>query len=59
MNIKKLKKLLTKYGWLFKREGGRHEIWSNGEMTQAIPRHREISEYTAKKIISIAKNNPR
>jgi hypothetical protein len=36
-------------------EGGSHEIWTNGEETEPVPRHREISELLAKKIIRKAK----
>jgi predicted RNA binding protein YcfA (HicA-like mRNA interferase family) len=39
---------LAQYGCRFVREGGDHSIWenpSNGHRT-AVPRHREIPDYT-------------
>lgn len=53
-----LKKQLKKYGWWLKREGGNHEIWTNGLDTEPVPRHREINERLAKKILNKAKDNP-
>lgn len=44
-------KLLEKNGWYFKRNGGGHDIYTNGEQTEPIPRHREIKENLAKIII--------
>ena len=54
-----LEKHLKKYGWWLKREGGNHELWTNGELNEPMPRHREINELLAKKIIRVAKNNPK
>jgi mRNA interferase HicA len=42
---------MQKLGWRFKRHGGKHDIWSNGDYEIAIPRHKEINEYTAKAIL--------
>ncbi len=53
-----LEKQLSKYGWKFFRHGGSHDIWTNGEKNEAVPRHREINEYTAKKILKTAQENP-
>ena len=40
--------------WVLVREGGSHEIWAmNGHQIQ-IPRHREIAERLARKIVSEA-----
>ena len=52
-NMKKaaLEKWLRKHGWRFLRHGGKHDIWTNGEDQQAIPRHKEINEYTAKSVM--------
>lgn len=44
-------KILMKNGWYFKRDGGNHEIWTDGVNTEPIPRHREINEMLAKSII--------
>jgi len=43
---------LSEHGCLFVREGGEHSIWenpANGRRT-AVPRHREIPEFTAARI---------
>ena len=45
---------LKALGWWLLREGGNHEVWTNGLQTQAIPRHREINEWTARAIIKFA-----
>ncbi|MCB0383768.1 MAG: type II toxin-antitoxin system HicA family toxin [Bdellovibrionales bacterium] len=37
------------------RQGGSHEIWTNGKDKVAVPRHREINEMTAKAILRQAK----
>ena len=46
-----LLKIASQHGFKYVRDGGRHDIYSNGEKEVAIPRHREINEITAKKII--------
>lgn len=51
MKRKDLIKKLTDNGWYFKRDGGNHEIWTNGKSTEPIPRHKEINEQLAKDII--------
>ena len=58
MKKKDLEKALKQLGWRLKRQGGNHEIWTNGEDSEAIPRHREIREHLAKKILEFAKNRP-
>ena len=54
MNQEKLKKALHELGWWFKREGGNHEIWTNGVHTLPVPRHTEIEENTAKAMLKKA-----
>jgi mRNA interferase HicA len=49
---------LSKLGWKFLRHGGNHDIWTNGKIKESIPRHREVNEYTAKKILRTARVNP-
>lgn len=52
MKRRKLIRNLEEKGCIFIREGGNHTIYknpSNGRMS-AIPRHREVKEYLAKKI---------
>ena len=47
MKKRDLEKELRRLGWWLKREGGNHEIWTNGEDTEPVPRHREIKENLA------------
>lgn len=58
MKKRDLERGLRQLGWWFKREGGNHEIWTNGEDTEPVPRHREIDEKLATKILKVARNNP-
>jgi len=51
MKRKDLIKLLESNGWYFKRNGGEHDIYTNGAKTEPIPRHSEINERLAKNII--------
>ena len=51
MKRKDLIKKLVQNGWYYKRDGGNHDIWTNGKSSEAIPRHREINEMLAKDII--------
>ena len=53
-----IEKQLKKFGWYLEREGGSHEVWTNGEMKTAVPRHREIKEFTARGILKTAQENP-
>jgi mRNA interferase HicA len=46
-----LEQRLEQLGWRLVRHGGRHDIWRRGERELALPRHREINEYTAKAIL--------
>jgi mRNA interferase HicA len=52
-----LERELRGVGWYLLRQGANHEIWTNGEITEPIPRHREINENLAKKIIKKAIQN--
>lgn len=51
MKRRDLIKLLEKNGWYFKRDGGDHEIYTNGKDIEPISRQREIKEAVAKAII--------
>lgn len=57
MKKRDLERQLKAYGWWFLREGGRHEIWTNGDTAEPVPRHKEIAEPLAKKILKKAKLN--
>ena len=51
MKKKELEKKLKKLGWWFKDHGGSHDIWTNGEDIETVPRHNEIHEITARSIL--------
>lgn len=51
MKQRDLVKLLRKNGWTYLRDGGNHDIYTNGTDVEPIPRHKEIKETTAKAII--------
>lgn len=55
MKRRDLEKKLQKLGWKLVRHGGRHDIWSDGEQEEAIPRHNEINELLARKILRKAR----
>jgi len=52
MKRRDLLKHLEQNGCFLLREGGEHSIWENpiNKRRAAVPRHREIVEYTAKAI---------
>lgn len=51
MKKRDLEKKLKKAGWSFLRSGADHDIWTNGDDIEAVPRHREINERLAKAIV--------
>ena len=51
MKHRDLIKKLTDNGWYFLRDGGNHDIYTDGKNQEPIPRHREINERLAKNII--------
>lgn len=51
MKRRDLIKLLETNGWYLKRSGGNHDLYTDGERTEPIPRHSEIKEMLAKNII--------
>jgi mRNA interferase HicA len=50
---------LRELGWWILRNGGKHDVWTNGVMTEQIPRHTEVNEQLAKKILKTAKTGVR
>jgi len=52
-----LEKELKKLGWWLKRHGNKHDLWTNGEEDETIPRHNEINELLAKKILKTARKS--
>lgn len=51
MKRRDLIKLLEKNGWYLKRNGGNHDLYTDGNRIEPIPRHPEIKEQLAKSII--------
>lgn len=51
MKRRELVKLLEENGWYMKRNGGNHDLYTNGKESEPIPRHSEINERLAKAII--------
>ncbi|CAB5150806.1 hypothetical protein D3OALGB2SA_4794 [Olavius algarvensis associated proteobacterium Delta 3] len=54
MKKRELENRLRQMGWAFLRHGKRHDIWTDGEREEAIPRHNEINEKLAKAILKRA-----
>ncbi|ETX01235.1 MAG: hypothetical protein ETSY1_08090 [Candidatus Entotheonella factor] len=57
MKKRDLEKALRALGWELLRHGGNHDIWSHPASghTEKVPRHREINEKLAEKIIRDAR----
>mgnify|MGYP002522294674 FL=1 len=51
MKNKDLVKMLKQNGWYLLRNGGNHDIYTDGKKIEAIPRHTEVKENLAKAII--------
>ncbi len=51
MKQRDLIKKLEDAGFRFKELGGNHDIYKRGSDTEQVPRHTEINEITAKKIL--------
>lgn len=59
MKRRELVKLLEDNGWYIKRNGGNHDIYTDGNRTEPIPRHPDINERLAKNIIKkLGLNSP-
>ncbi|MCB1084236.1 MAG: type II toxin-antitoxin system HicA family toxin [Simkania sp.] len=58
MKKKDLEKKLRKHGWSLLRHGTNHDVWTNGLISEPVPRHSEINELLAKKILKKARNHP-
>ena len=43
--------MLKQNGWYLLRNGGNHDIYTDGKKIEAIPRHTEVKENLAKAII--------
>jgi mRNA interferase HicA len=53
MKRKELEKKLRRAGCYLKREGSSHSLWLNPQtgIIEAVPRHTEIKEFLARKIL--------
>lgn len=51
MKRKDLLDKILEAGYSLKRNGGNHDIYGKGKYVVEVPRHREINERLAKKII--------
>lgn len=51
MKRRDLVKLLEENGWYLKRNGANHDLYTNGQKIEAIPRHSEVNEKLAQAII--------
>ena len=51
---RELENSLRKLGWWFLRHGNRHDVWTDGNRQEAIPRHRDINEKLAQAILKRA-----
>lgn len=51
MKRRDLEKKLKAAGWYLLRNGGAHDVWTDGKEITTIPRHAEINERLAKAII--------
>lgn len=58
MKKRDVERKLRELGWWFDRHGGSHDLWTNGKIFESVPRHNEVNEGLAKKIIRVAQNNP-
>jgi mRNA interferase HicA len=48
---RELEARLGELGWVFLRHGGSHDVWTDGERLEYVPRHTEINENLARKIL--------
>jgi mRNA interferase HicA len=57
MKKQELEKALRQLGWRFLRHGGRHDVWTDGQRQEAIPRQTEINDKLARAILQRARRN--
>ena len=51
MKRRELERRLRELGWRFLRHGGSHDIWTDDEREEAVPRHSELNEKLARAIL--------
>ena len=54
-----LERRLRKLGWRLLRNGRKHDLWSDGDRVEAVPRHTEINERLALAILVRARTGRR
>lgn len=59
MRKKLLVRRLRAAGWYLLRQGATHEVWTNGSEQESLPRHTEVKENLAKKIVRRLKQTRR
>ncbi len=59
MKYRDFVKELENLGFTLDRHGSSHDIFKRGNETETVPRHREINEILARKIIRKAKKKRR
>ena len=55
MKRRELERQLRSLGWRLIRHGGKHDVWSDGDREEAVPRHTEINEKLAAAILTRAR----
>lgn len=58
MKYRDLARNLRRLGWYLKRQGSKHEVWTNGRLTESVPRHQEVKEPLARQILLFASQFP-
>jgi len=51
MKKRELERRLLACGWRFLRHGSRHDVWTDGEGEEYVPRHTEVNEQLARAIL--------
>jgi mRNA interferase HicA len=51
MKRRELERRLRGLSWRLLRHGARHDVWSDGEREEAVPRHSDIDEQLARAIL--------
>jgi len=51
---RELERRLRSLGWCFLRHGGSHDVWTDGERLEYIPRHAELNELLARRVLAKA-----
>lgn len=54
MRRRELERRLRELGWSFLRHGGSHDVWTDGERLEYLPRHAEVNERLARRILAKA-----